>query len=80
MVSGNTEVVTLREIIKLVHKKGCRIYFAMIIRPSFQLVKLDRVSVSVHIGLMLVPSIARIGLIIGLVAFVRNFLSVTAVR
>lgn len=80
VVSGNTEVVTLREIIKLVHKKGCRIYFAMIIRPSFQLVKLDRVSVSVHIGLMLVPSIARIGLIIGLVAFVRNFLSVTAVR
>jgi hypothetical protein len=52
----------------------------MIIRPSFQLVELDGVSMSVHIGLMLVPSIACIGLIIGLVAFVRDFLSVTAVR
>jgi hypothetical protein len=55
------------------------IYFAMIIRP-FRLVELDGVSMSVHIGLMLVPSIACIGLIIGLVGFVRDFLSVTAVR
>lgn len=78
MVSGDAKVVTLKEIIKPMHKKGRRTYFAMIIHISFQLLELDRVSRSVHIDLMLVPSIACIGLIIGFVAFIC--VSVTTVR
>ena len=77
VVSGDTEVVvTLGEIIKLMHKKGHHTYFAMIIYTSFQLLELDRGSRSVHIDLMLVPSIACIGLIIGFVVFIC--VSVTA--
>jgi hypothetical protein len=52
----------------------------MIVHTSFQLLELDRVSRSVHIGLMFVPSIVCIGLTIGFVAFICDFLSVTAVR
>jgi hypothetical protein len=64
-----------------VHEKKVRhIYFAMVVRTSFQLVELDRVSMSVHSGLMIVPSTACIGLVIGFVAFVCDFLSVTAER
>jgi hypothetical protein len=81
VVSGDAEVVTLREIINLVHKKKVRrTYFAMIVHTSFQLLELDRVSRSVHIGLMFVPSIVCIGLIIGFMAFICDFLSITAVR
>jgi hypothetical protein len=83
VVSEDAEVVTLGEIIinKLMNKqKVRRIYFAVIVHTSFQLLERDRVSRSVHIGLMFAPSTACVGLIIGFVAFISEFLSVTAVR
>ena len=80
MVSVDAEVVTLKYIIKLVHKKSTPCYFAMVVHTSFQLLELDRVSRSVHIGLMFVPSVVCVGLIICFVAFICVFFSVTAVR
>lgn len=52
----------------------------MIVHTSFQLLELDRISRSVHVSLMFVPSIACIGLIIGFVAIICDFLSIAAVR
>ena len=52
----------------------------MIVHTSFQLLELDQVSRSGHIGLMFVPSVVYIGLIIGFVAFICIILAVTAVR
>ena len=80
VVSRDTEVVTLGEIIKTrTRKKARHIYFAMIVRTSFQLVELNRISTSVRSRLMFVSSTACIGLIIGFVIFVCDLLSVTAV-
>ena len=52
----------------------------MIVHTSFQLLELDRARRSVHIGLMFVSSIARIGLIIGFVTFICDILSIAPVR
>ena len=80
-VSGDAEVVTLGErLLNSCLKKRRRIYFAMIVDTSFQLLELDRVSRRIHIGLMSVPSIARIGLTIGFVASICDFLSITGMH
>jgi len=77
---GDAQIVTLREIIKLVHTKVRHIYFAMIFRTSFQLLELDRVGINVHVGLVFVPFVACIGLIIGFMTSICNFLSVIVAR